>query len=93
MCGQEREARVQLDKHLRRTCYLPGSQLGIGMKRKMQGTWSMPLKSLEPGCERSKDAHSSHGNIKQGHQKPLGLEEHQGRLLIGESTSGESWNR
>lgn len=53
----------------------------------------MPLKSLEPGCERSKDAHSSHGNIKQGHQKPLGHEGHQGRLLIGESASGESWNR
>lgn len=68
VCGQEKEVCVQLDKHLQEN--LPGFQVGTGLNRKRQYILSMPLKSLEPGCgdrkcmEKSRDAHSSHGNIK-----------------------------
>lgn len=30
---QESEGYTQMDKHLLRTCYLPGSQLGIGLNK------------------------------------------------------------
>lgn len=42
---------------------------------------------------RSKDAHGSCRNTKQGHQKALGWEGHQERLFSKDNASDESWKK